>query len=74
MEFEDKYNIHTQKNRLPMLLWLINPIVAVQELVLGERVPKTIFEDKTNHSLTYVMPLALTVIEYTTQTPKKNDR
>ncbi len=47
MEFnKDRYKIYTWKNWL-MLHWILNPGIAIGELILGQRVPKVMLEDKT---------------------------
>lgn len=47
MDFDkSKYKIYTWKNWM-MLHWIINPGLAVNELILGQRVPKVSLEDKT---------------------------
>ncbi|MCC5944511.1 MAG: hypothetical protein JJT94_06215 [Bernardetiaceae bacterium] len=46
MEFnKEKYKVYTWKNWM-MLHWILNPGLAVNELILGQRVPKIILEDK----------------------------
>ncbi len=47
MDFnKEKYKIYTWKNRL-MLHWILNHVLAINELILGQRVPKIRLEDKT---------------------------
>ena len=47
MEFnKDKYKIYTWRNWM-MLQWILNPGLAVNELVLGQRIPEISLEDKT---------------------------
>ena len=47
LEFnKEKYKIYTGKNWM-MLHWILNPGLAVNELILGQRVPKISLEDKT---------------------------
>lgn len=46
MEFDSKkYKVYTWKNWM-MLHWMLNPGLAFNELVLGQRVPKVTLEDK----------------------------
>ena len=48
MEFDkEKYKVYTWKNWM-MLHWILNPGLAINELILGQRVPKVSLEDKTN--------------------------
>lgn len=48
MEFnKDKYKIYTWRNWM-MLHWILNPGLAVNELVLGQRIPEISLEDKTS--------------------------
>ncbi len=42
----DKYKIYDWKNGM-MLHWLLNPGLAINELILGQRIPKSSLEDKT---------------------------
>lgn len=42
----EKYKVYTWKNGL-MLHWVLNPGLAISELVLGQRVPKISLLDKT---------------------------
>ncbi|MBT3206917.1 MAG: hypothetical protein HN704_11275 [Bacteroidetes bacterium] len=44
---KDIYKIYTWKNLL-MFHWIINPGLAINELILGQRVPKISLEDKTS--------------------------
>lgn len=44
---KDKYTIYSWKNWM-VLHWIINPGLAFNELVLGQRVPKISLEDKTS--------------------------
>ena len=47
MEFnKEKYKVYTWKNWM-MLHWILNPGLAINELILGQRVPKVSLEDKT---------------------------
>lgn len=47
MEFnKERYQIYTWKNWM-MLHWILNPGLAINELILGQRVPKISLEDKT---------------------------
>lgn len=47
MEFDHKrYKVYTWKNGM-MLHWIINPGLAINELLLGQRVPKVSLEDLT---------------------------
>ena len=48
MEFNnEKYKIYTWKN-WKVLYWILNPGLAVNELILGQRIPKISLEDKTS--------------------------
>jgi len=48
MEFDqEKYKIYTWRNGA-MLHWVINPGLAINELLLGQRVPKVSLEDRTS--------------------------
>ncbi len=44
---ENKYKIWTWKNPL-MLHWIINPGLAINELILGQRVPKIILVERNS--------------------------
>jgi hypothetical protein len=47
MEFDNKkYKVYTWKNWM-MLHWILNPGLAINELILGQRIPKISVEDKT---------------------------
>ncbi len=47
MNFDkSRYKVYTWKNWM-MLHWIINPGLAINELILGQRVPKVSLEDKT---------------------------
>lgn len=47
MEFnKEKYKIYSWKNWM-MLHWILNPGLAINELILGQRIPKISLEDKT---------------------------
>lgn len=47
MDFDTKkYKVYTWKNWM-MLHWIINPGLAINELIIGQRVPKIILEDKS---------------------------
>ncbi len=47
MKFDkQKYRVYTWKN-WAMLHWILNPALAINELILGQRVPKISLEDKT---------------------------
>ncbi|MBX2876000.1 MAG: hypothetical protein KTR30_28020 [Saprospiraceae bacterium] len=47
MNFDPKkYKIYTWKSGV-MLHWIINPGLAINELILGQRIPKVSLEDKT---------------------------
>lgn len=47
MNFDkDKYRVYTWKNWM-MLFWILNPVGFINELILGQRVPKVSLEDKT---------------------------
>lgn len=43
-----KYKVYTWKNGM-MLHWILNPGLAINELLLGQRVPKVSLEDKTSN-------------------------
>lgn len=48
MEFDkEKYKVYTWKNWM-MLHWVLNPGLAINELLFGQRVPKVSLEDKTS--------------------------
>lgn len=44
---KEKYKIYTWKNWM-VLHWIINPGLAINELILGQRLPKISLEDKTS--------------------------
>jgi hypothetical protein len=47
MNFDKKrYKVYTWKNWM-MLHWILNPGLAINELILGQRVPKVSLEDRT---------------------------
>ncbi len=47
MNFDkSKYKVYTWKNWI-MLFWILNPVGFINELILGQRVPKVSLEDKT---------------------------
>jgi hypothetical protein len=47
MNFDkEKYKVYTWKNWM-MLHWILNPGLFINELILGQRVPKISLEDKT---------------------------
>lgn len=47
MEYnKEKYKVYTWKNWM-MLHWILNPGLAINELILGQKVPKVSLEDKT---------------------------
>jgi transcription elongation factor Elf1 len=47
MKFDtQQYKVYTWKNWM-MLHWILNPGLAINELILGQRVPKISLEDKT---------------------------
>ncbi len=47
MKFDkEKYKVYTWKNGM-ILHWILNPGLAINELILGQRVPKISLEDKT---------------------------
>ncbi len=49
MEFnKEKYKIYTWKNWM-ILHWILNPGLAINELFLGQRIPKITLEDKTSN-------------------------
>lgn len=48
MKFDKtKYKIYTWKNWM-MLHWILNPGLIINELILGQRIPKITLEDKTS--------------------------
>ena len=48
MEFDKKkFKVYTWKNWMVML-WILNPGLAFNELILGQRLPKICLEDKTS--------------------------
>lgn len=48
MEFnKEKYKVYTWKNWM-MLHWILNPGIAINELILGQRVPKLTLEIKSS--------------------------
>ncbi len=48
MQFdEEKYKVYTWKNWM-MLHWVLNPGLAINELILGQRVPKISLEEKAS--------------------------
>jgi len=48
MEFDNKeWKVYTWKNWM-ILHWIINPAIAFNELILGQRIPKISLEDKTS--------------------------
>ena len=48
MEFnKEKYKIYTWKNWM-IIHWILNPGLAINELILGQRIPKISLEDKTS--------------------------
>ena len=49
MEFnKEKYKIYTWKNWM-VLHWILNPGLAINELILGQRIPKISLEDKISN-------------------------
>ncbi len=47
MKFDkEKYKVYTWKNWM-VLHWILNPGLAINELILGQRIPKVSLEDKT---------------------------
>lgn len=44
---KEKYKVYTWKNAM-MLHWILNPGLAINELILGQRVPKVSLEDITS--------------------------
>ena len=44
---KEKYKVYTWKNWM-MLHWILNPGLAINELILGQRIPKISLEDKTS--------------------------
>ncbi|PID29545.1 MAG: hypothetical protein CR982_02445 [Candidatus Cloacimonadota bacterium] len=47
MKFDEKrYKVYTWKNWM-VLHWILNPALAINELILGQRIPKISIEDKT---------------------------
>lgn len=48
MEFDrEKYNVYTWKNWM-ILHWILNPGLVINELIVGQRVPKVSLEEKSN--------------------------
>lgn len=47
MQFDKKYKVYTWKNGM-LLLWVINPGLAINELILGQRIPKVSLLDRTS--------------------------
>ncbi|MGK0413746.1 MAG: hypothetical protein ACJA1B_001954, partial [Polaribacter sp.] len=46
MEFDkEKFKVYSWKNWM-MLHWILNPGLAINELILGQRIPKISLEDK----------------------------
>lgn len=49
MNFDNKkWKVYTSKNWM-MIHWIINPGLAINELILGQRVPKVTLEDKESN-------------------------
>lgn len=48
----NKYRVYDRKNWMVMH-WIINPGLVVNELILGQRVPKIMLEDKTSNKPRY---------------------
>lgn len=48
MEFDKKYTVYTWKNWM-YLHWIINPGLVINELILGQRIPKITLVDKTSN-------------------------
>lgn len=49
MEFnKDKYKVYTWKNWM-MLHFILNPGLAINDLIFGQRVPKIRLEDKISN-------------------------
>jgi hypothetical protein len=63
---ETKYKIWTWKNPL-MLHWIINPGLAINELILGQRIPKITLVEKNqlNHYQIKLIYLVHIVKHYT---------
>lgn len=47
MEFDKKYKVYTWKNWM-ILHYILNPGIAVNEIIFGQRVPKVSLEDTTS--------------------------
>ena len=48
MEFDkDEYKVYTWENGM-VLHWILNPGLAINELILGQRVPKVSLEDRAS--------------------------
>ncbi len=75
MEFDkEKYKVFTWKNGL-MLHWIINPGLAINELIFGQRVPKVSLEeialDKPRHERGFVpCPYCNTIHDSRTWSPQ----
>ena len=75
MEFvKEKYKVFTWKNGL-MLHWIINPGLAINELIFGQRVPKVSLEeialDKPRHERGFVpCPYCNTIHDSRTWSPQ----
>lgn len=52
MKFDKKYKVYTWKNRM-YLHWMLNPGLVINELILGQRVPKLSLLDKTSNKPRY---------------------
>lgn len=48
MKFDKKYKVYTWKNWI-YLHWMLNPGLVINELILGQRVPKLSLIDKTSN-------------------------
>ena len=46
-DFDEKYKVYTWKNGM-YLHWILNPGLVINELILGQRVPKITLQDKTS--------------------------
>lgn len=59
MEFNrNKYRIYDWKHFM-MVHWMLNPALAFNELVLGQRIPNVILEDKTSNKPRYARTYVL---------------
>lgn len=52
IKFDKKYKVYTWKNWM-YFHWIINPGIAINELIFGQRVPKVTLIDKTSNKPKY---------------------